>query len=79
METKAGDLAGLAETSVKTIQKETEALPTPKDPAPTQAASKVEDAPNAQDVAATEDVPDPDEDDLDDLDGNYILQYRRPI
>lgn len=67
METKPGDLEGLAETSSKAIQKESEAAAAPKteykDPAP--AAS----APIQQDVASTEEVPDPDEDDLDDLDG----------
>lgn len=63
METKAGDLEGLAETSSKAIQKEEETAPVSKDPAPTTAA------PTQKDVAPTEEVPDPDEDDLDDLDG----------
>lgn len=56
MESKPGDLEGLAQTTGKAIDKETKAESTPskpKDPAPT----------------ATADVPDPDEDDLDDLDG----------
>ncbi|KAL2073164.1 hypothetical protein VTL71DRAFT_10488 [Oculimacula yallundae] len=64
METKPGDLEGLAETTSKAIQKEeaVEAKPVSKDPAPAVLA------PIQQDVATTEDVPDPDEDDLDDLD-----------
>ncbi|KAH7356669.1 Pex19 protein family-domain-containing protein [Rhexocercosporidium sp. MPI-PUGE-AT-0058] len=64
METKPGDLDGLAETSSKAIQKEAEAetKPVSKDPAPTAQTS------TQQDVASTEEVPDPDEDDLDDLD-----------
>ncbi|PVH84392.1 Pex19-domain-containing protein [Cadophora sp. DSE1049] len=64
METKPGDLEGLAKTSSDAIQKEAEAVPSaaPKDPAPTKVA------PTQKDVASTEEVPDPDEDDLDDLD-----------
>ncbi|KAH6722356.1 Pex19 protein family-domain-containing protein [Leptodontidium sp. MPI-SDFR-AT-0119] len=65
METKPGDLEGLAETSSKAIQKEAEAesKPVSKDPAPAEAAAPVQ-----QNVASAEEVPDPDEDDLDDLD-----------
>ena len=61
METKAGGSEGLAETSDKAIQKEAESIS--KSPAPK------EDAPRTQDALPIEDVPDPDEDDLDDLDG----------
>jgi peroxin-19 len=53
MEQKPGDLEGLAKATGKAIEKETQAVPKPKDLAP------------------TEDVPDPDEDDLDDLDGKF--------
>ncbi|CZT08705.1 hypothetical protein WAI453_006153 [Rhynchosporium graminicola] len=64
METKPGDLEGLAETTSKAIQKDSEVSTSSasKDPAP------VSSAPIQQDVATTENVPDPDEDDLDDLD-----------
>merc|ERR1711977_587601 len=62
METKPGDLEGLAEVSSKAIQKEEEPAPVSKDPASTTAA------PTRKDVASSEEVPDPDEDDLDDLD-----------
>ncbi|KAE9377727.1 Pex19-domain-containing protein [Stipitochalara longipes BDJ] len=61
MESKPGDLEGLAETSGKAIEKETTAVPTPKDPA--SAA-----LPKPNNPVPTEEVPDPDEDDLDDLD-----------
>ena len=53
MEQKPGDLEGLAKTTGKAIEKETQAVPQPKDP------------------ALMADVPDPDEDDLDDLDGKF--------
>ena len=53
MEQKPGGLEGLGETTGKAIEKETQAVPKPMDPAP------------------TVDVPDPDEDDLDDLDGKF--------
>jgi len=53
METKPGDLEGLAESSVKALKKDSE---TAKATVPTPSAS-------------TTSVPDPDEDDLDDLDG----------
>jgi len=66
METKPGDLEGLAEVSSKAIQKEEEPAPVSKDPASTTAA------PTRKDVASSEEVPDPDEDDLDDLDGAYL-------
>ncbi|KAH7407736.1 Pex19 protein family-domain-containing protein [Cadophora sp. MPI-SDFR-AT-0126] len=64
MESKPGDVEGLAEMSSKIIQKEAEASPASasKGPTPTTAA------PTQKDVASTEEVPDPDEDDLDDLD-----------
>ncbi|KAG4429652.1 hypothetical protein IFR05_014856, partial [Cadophora sp. M221] len=66
METKPGDLEGLAETSSKAIQKEAETeketKPVSKDPAPAAAP------PIQQDITSTAEVPDPDEDDLDDLD-----------
>jgi hypothetical protein len=53
METKSGDLEGLAESTNKAIEKDpADAITKPKDPAP-----------------APAEVPDPDEDDLDDLDG----------
>jgi predicted flap endonuclease-1-like 5' DNA nuclease len=60
METKAGDLEGLAQTGGKAMEqesKETAAPPTsaPKDPAP----------------PAPVEFPDPEEDDLEDLDGLY--------
>lgn len=56
METKPGDLEGLAESSGKAIEKESQdakaSVPTP--------------------APAATSVPDPDEDDLDDLDGKPI-------
>lgn len=52
MESKPGDLEGLAESSGKAIKKETTVS-----------------AQESKAPACTEDVPDPDEDDLDDLDG----------
>merc|ERR1711977_56629 len=55
METKPGDLEGLAEVSSKAIQKEEEPAPVSKDPASTTAA------PTRKDVASSEEVPDPDE------------------
>jgi peroxin-19 len=67
METKPGDLEGLAKSSGKAVETEAEATSTPKDPAPKQ-------EPTAP--IPTEDVPDPDEDDLDDLDGQF--PYRTP-
>lgn len=60
MESKPGDLEGLAATTGKALEKESEAASKPRDPAP-----PVE----VKALVATEDVPDPDEDDLDDLDG----------
>lgn len=54
MESKPGDLEGLAKTTGKAMEKE--------ESKPTTSAPK-------QDPAPVEDVPDPDEDDLDDLDG----------
>jgi hypothetical protein len=70
METKPGDLEGLAKSSGKAVEKEAEATSTPKDPAPKQEST----AP-----LPTEDVPDPDEDDLDDLDGQFPAKYQRTI
>jgi len=60
METMPGDLEGLAVTTAKAIDKESDESVKPKDPA-SHAGAKV--------AVATENVPDPDEDDLDDLDG----------
>jgi peroxin-19 len=62
MESKPGDLEGLAEASGKAMEKGTTAVPIPKDPASTETPK-----PNAP--VPTKDVPDPEEDDLDDLDG----------
>jgi peroxin-19 len=62
METKPGDLDGVAQTTGKAIEKE-ESKPT------TASTSKPDPAP------AVEDVPDPDEDDLDDLDGLSFLRF----
>ena len=59
METKPDYLEGLAKPPGKAVEKEAEVTST-KDPAPKQEST----AP-----IPTEDVPDPDEDDLDDLDG----------
>jgi hypothetical protein len=60
METTTADLEALAATTRKAIEKESDEATKPKDPA-SDAEAKV--------AVATEDVPDPDEDDLDDLDG----------
>lgn len=60
MELKSENLEGLATTTGKAIEseaKERSHSPKPSDPAP----------------AATDEVPDPDEDDLDDLDGLCLL------
>lgn len=55
MESKTGDLEGLAQTTGKRIEK---------------GCVKADTAsPAKQDPVPVEDVPDPDEDDLDDLDG----------
>ena len=62
MESKPGDLEGLAEVSGKAIEKETTAAPVSKDPAPAE-------VPKPTNAVSTEEVPDPEEDDLDDLDG----------
>ncbi len=60
METMPGGLEGLAAPTGKAIEKESDEAVKLKDPA-SHAGAKV--------AVATEDVPDPDEDDLDDLDG----------
>lgn len=62
MEKKTGDLEGLAETSGEIMEKEAES--TSKAPA---------EATKSHDAAQAEDIPDPDEDDLDDLDGTFLL------
>jgi peroxin-19 len=62
MEKKPEDSEGVADAPGKAAEKETEALPISKDPA--SAA-----VPKPKDPAPVEEVPDPDEDDLDDLDG----------
>jgi len=62
MESKPGDSEGLAEASGKALEKETTAVPVSKDPAPAE-------VPKPNNPISTEEVPDPDEDDLDDLDG----------
>jgi hypothetical protein len=62
MEKKPGDLEGLAEASGKVMEEESDTALIPKDPAPA-------DVPKPKESVPTEDVPDPDEDDLDDLDG----------
>ena len=62
MESKPGDLAGLAHTTMKAIETaetQTTASATKSDPTP------------------SEDIPDPDEDDLDDLDGLLLIQSAR--
>ncbi|KAH6674630.1 Pex19 protein family-domain-containing protein [Halenospora varia] len=65
METKPGDLAGLAETSASTLKTEAEK----ESSTVTASTSKPADpAPEATVSAPIESVPDPDEDDLDDLD-----------
>lgn len=57
MESKPGDLAGLAESSAKALINESNTV------SETQAADA---------AAGWEDVPDPDDDDLDDLDGTIF-------
>ena len=66
MESKPGDLEGLAEASGKAMETDTTAVPIPKDPA-SEAPKPKEGSP-----VPTKDVPDPDEDDLDDLDGESL-------
>ena len=69
MESKPGDLGGLAKT---TAGNNTEEEPKPTMPSGA-AASKAEvPKPKANDPTPAEDVPDPDEDDLDDLDGDFL-------
>ena len=77
METKPGDLEGLAQSTAHALDTETkEPEKTEKKDAPTPIASNP--APPAADAPVTKapvteapvaDAPDPDEDDLDDLDG----------
>jgi hypothetical protein len=55
METKAGDLEGLVKTSTEALKSD----------------EKAPDASNCNKPSVVEDAPDPDEDDLDDLDGVY--------
>jgi peroxin-19 len=62
MEKKLGDLEGLAEGFGKAMEKDSASIPTPKDP-------ESAEVPKLRDHVLAEDVPDPDEDDLDDLDG----------
>ena len=64
MEKKLGDLEGLAEGSGKAMEKDSASIPTPKDPVSAE-------VPKPKDPVLAEDVPDPDEDDLDDLDGQF--------
>jgi len=66
MEKQADDLEGLAKTSGKAIEKQSDVASKPKDPASTAETYK------PAEQTATEDVPDPDEDDLDDLDGKLF-------
>ena len=58
---KAEDSGGPTEAPGKAVENEPEAAATPKDPAAA--------IPKPKDPAPVEEVPDPDEDDLDDLDG----------
>lgn len=62
MEKKAEDVEGLVETSDKNLEGEAEAT-----------SKATPEAVKLEDVTPGEDVPDPDEDDLDDLDGNSQL------
>lgn len=61
MESKLGDLEGIARTTGKAIEKEESKTSTASTSKP--------------DPAPVEDVPDPDEDDLDDLDGLLSPQF----
>jgi hypothetical protein len=67
MENTPGDLKGLAESSTKILQTENKA----KKPAPSPAPASASTVPAAP--APQEEFPDPEEDDLDDLDGNLKL------
>lgn len=64
MESKPDDSGVPATILDKATEKETDTKPTSKDPAPTAGMRAPE---------ATEGVPDPDEDDLDDLDGWFLV------
>jgi hypothetical protein len=57
METKAGDIDGLSQPSAKIAEKE----------------PKVVEEPKANSSIPVEDAPDPEEDDLDDLDGRFYF------
>ena len=63
METKPVDVKDLADDLGKAIENEIKTKSKPADPAST--------APRSED-AALEAVPDPEEDDLDDLDGKFV-------
>lgn len=62
MEKKLGDLEGPTAAPGKAMEKESDTTPVPKDPPSAE-------APKPKESVASEEVPDPDEDDLDDLDG----------
>jgi hypothetical protein len=64
MEKKLVDLEGLAGGSGKAMEKDSASIPIPKDPVSAE-------VPKPKDPVLAEDVPDPDEDDLDDLDGQH--------
>jgi hypothetical protein len=65
METKSGNLEGIPKSTGEATETE------PKAP---ESTSKPKDP-----APATEDVPDPDEDDLDDLDGNFLTYMPRAM
>ena len=65
METKSGNLEGIPKSTGKATETEIKAP---------ESASKPKDR-----APATEDVPDPDEDDLDDLDGNFLTYIPRDV
>lgn len=62
MDTKSGDLEGLAQATEKGIVKE-------------DSESTIEALSKPNPASVVEDVPDPDEDDLDDLDGLLLLRF----
>jgi hypothetical protein len=69
MEKLPGDSEGLAESSGKAVEKEAEGASTTKDPTSVEVTEP-------KDHAPMEAVPDPDEDDLDDLDGQLYANLR---